>query len=59
MQPSHITNQRKVRTIDFTNNLQIGKLIFLAASNLIRQSTCLFQLDSNLLCNQVIISCLD
>ena len=35
MQPSHITNQRKVRTIDFTNNLQISNLILLTTSNLV------------------------
>ena len=55
----HRTNHFPICAIYFTNNLQISNLIHFTTSNLVRQSTCLIQLDGDLPCNQVVISSLD
>ena len=52
---SHLTNHIQIRTIYLTNNLQIGNLILFTTCNSIRQSTSLFQINGDLLCNQVVI----
>ncbi len=55
----HLTNHFPISAVYLTKNLQISNLILLATSNSIRQSTCLIQLDGDLPCNQVGISCLN
>ena len=47
--------ETKLPVVYLANNLQIGNLILFTTSNSIRQSTSLFQLNGDLLCNQVVI----
>ena len=57
--PCHITNKSQVRTINFTNNLQIRNLILLTTTYPIGQSTSLVQFNCDLLSNQVFICSLN
>ena len=55
----HFAYETKISAINLTHNLKIGNLIFLCIPNLTWQSSCLFQFDSDLLCYQITISCMD